>query len=81
LSDADLHRATLSDANFSGANLSSADLSSAEISGANLSGANLKDTILDKANLRHAEGIIKEELEEQAGSLEGTIMPDGSKHP
>jgi hypothetical protein len=36
---------------------------------------------LDNADLRGATGITNEELERQAESLEGTVMPDGSKHP
>jgi pentapeptide repeat protein len=58
------------------ANLGSADLNLADLSGANLSGANLA-----WANLRGATGITDEELEQRAYSLEGAIMPDGSKHP
>jgi uncharacterized protein YjbI with pentapeptide repeats len=76
LSDADLRYIDLSDANLHRTILSDADLS-----GAKLSGANLKGAILDEANLSDAEGVTKEELEQQAGSLEDAIMPDGSQHP
>jgi hypothetical protein len=46
-----------------------------------LSGANLSGTNLSEANLSGAVGITNEELEQQAKSLKGAIMPDGSKHP
>ena len=36
--------------------------------------------ILDGANLSDAVGVTKEDLEQQASSLEDAIMPDGSKH-
>jgi hypothetical protein len=32
------------------------------------------------ANLRNAEGLTGEELEQQAASLEGAIMPNGQKY-
>jgi hypothetical protein len=41
------------------------------VSWANLNGANLSGT----------KGITNEQLEQQAETLEGAIMPDGSKHP
>jgi uncharacterized protein YjbI with pentapeptide repeats len=86
LSDAALSFATLSDAdlrevNLSRANLSWANLERANLETANLSGAILKGAILDEADLRNVEGVTKEELEQQAKSLKGTTMPDGSKHP
>jgi hypothetical protein len=59
-----------------GANLFHANLSGAYLHYANLSGANLKG-----ADLSWAQGITPEEVEQQAASLEGAIMPDGSKHP
>jgi uncharacterized protein YjbI with pentapeptide repeats len=50
-----------------------------------LRGADLEDTFLEGANLSEASlegatGITVEELEEQAASLEGTTMPDGTEH-
>ena len=45
-----------------------ADLSGADLSGTNLSGANLEDAEVTKPQL------------EQAESLEGATMPDGSEH-
>jgi Pentapeptide repeats (8 copies) len=59
-----------------GANLFRANLSGAYLHYASLRGANLKG-----ADLSWAQGITPEELEQQAASLEGAIMPDGSKHP
>jgi hypothetical protein len=73
LVDADLSGANLVDANLVDADLSEADLSRADLSGANLSGARL-----DGANLSGA--IVKDEQLELRASLEGTVMPDGSKH-
>jgi uncharacterized protein YjbI with pentapeptide repeats len=63
-----------------GADLSGADLSDADLSGANPSGASLSGANLSGANLRDARGVTDEQLD-QAASLEGATMPDGSKHP
>jgi len=71
LPNADLRHADLSGANLSDADLNGADLSDAALSGVTLFGADLED----------ARGITKEQLEKQAATLEGAIMPDGSKHP
>jgi uncharacterized protein YjbI with pentapeptide repeats len=68
--------ADLSSADLSGADLSGADLREADLRHADLSGADLSD-----ANLSDATGITTKELEQQAGSLAGAIMPDGSRHP
>ena len=76
LRGADLRGAKLDSATLSYANLSGAYLNSATLSGANLSGADLSG-----ANLQSAAGITIEELEKQAKSLQGTIMPDGTIHP
>lgn len=67
----DLTRADLSGANLSGTDLSGVSLNGADLSGADLSGADLKD----------ATGIIIEELEKIAKSLQGAIMLNGTKHP
>jgi uncharacterized protein YjbI with pentapeptide repeats len=56
------------------------DLSRANLRGANLSGADLSGADLSGANLFEATGITTKELEDQALSLEGATMPDGSKH-
>src|SRR5215208_4111223 len=58
------------------ANLSGINLSKADLSGADLSGADLSD-----ANMKGATGVTNQRLEQQARSLEGATMPDGSKHP
>jgi uncharacterized protein YjbI with pentapeptide repeats len=81
LSATDLSGANLSNAYLSATNLSGADLSDANLSDANLSGALLQDANLRGADLSGASGITTEELEQQADSLEGATMPDGSKHP
>ncbi|WP_218031061.1 pentapeptide repeat-containing protein [Dictyobacter aurantiacus] len=94
LSEADLSRANLSGANLSEANLSEVDLSRANLSEANLSGADLSGTDLFEADLSRANlsgtdlsgadlsnAIVTEEQLKEARSLQGTIMPDGSKHP
>ncbi len=95
LRGANLHFAYLQVANLSGANLSSANLSNADLrsvnlSSANLSGADLRfadlgeGANLSSADLRFADLDGAEVTEEQlatASSLEGAIMPDGTKHP
>ena len=94
LSGADLHLANLSDATLWGADFTNAFLFSADLSGANLGsgaggpesaatlrGANLSYADLSYANLTNAMGVTNKYLEREAGSLEGTIMPDGSRHP
>jgi uncharacterized protein YjbI with pentapeptide repeats len=86
LDEADLSHADLSHANLSQtfpieANLSYAVLRKTNLSGAALHEANLRGAHLEGADLRDARGVTEEELEKQAENLEGTIMPDGSKHP
>jgi hypothetical protein len=66
--NADLEGVVLSDADLSGAELVALDLAETDLSGADLSGANL------------SEATVNEELEEQAWSLEGATMPDGTVH-
>jgi hypothetical protein len=73
--------ANLREARLSEARLGEANLKGADLSGANLHKVNLKGADLSEANLKGAAGITNEELEQMAYSLEGTIMPDGSKHP
>ena len=85
LLDADLSVANMRDADLSATVLIDAELSGALLSGANMSGANLldadlRDADLSGADLRGARGVTNEELEEQAKSLIGTTMPDGTKH-
>jgi uncharacterized protein YjbI with pentapeptide repeats len=86
LHEADLNLAILNHANLSQAfpieaNLSYAVLRKTNLSGAALHEANLRGAHLEGADLRDARGVTEEELEKQAENLEGTIMPDGSKHP
>jgi uncharacterized protein YjbI with pentapeptide repeats len=45
-----------------------------------LSDANLNKTDLSGADLSAAADITNEELEQQAASLEGAIMPNGQKY-
>lgn len=89
--NANLYLAVLSNANLHKADLSMAmleqtDLSGANLSGANLSKADLSTTILEQTNLKGAnleDAVILEEqlnLLDQAGLLQGTIMPNGSTH-
>jgi uncharacterized protein YjbI with pentapeptide repeats len=86
LTDANLRNANLSEANLIKANLSDADLHRADLRKANLSEADLRNASLTDADLSdaflgEARGVTNEELEQQAETLEGAIMPDGSKHP
>jgi uncharacterized protein YjbI with pentapeptide repeats len=74
LSEAYLMRANLRGADLIGANLNEADLSGAFLIGAILSRANLSG-----ANLSGA--LVTPEQVTPTTSLQGTIMPDGSKHP
>jgi hypothetical protein len=73
LSEADLSRADLSWADLSEADLSEARLIETYLRGANLSRAKLRDAILTGAR-----GVTNEELEQQAASLEGATMTNGS---
>ena len=63
---------------MSEADMSEADMCGTYIVGANLVAVNLNGADLTNANLKDDTGITIEELEKQAKSLEGTIMPDGS---
>src|SRR5215212_8673671 len=95
LSGASLFEAGLFDANLRYAslrkvNLGNAFLENADLSGTDLSEANLSDAYLGKAdlhealasgtNLRGADGITNEELDQQAASLEGATMPNAQKY-
>jgi len=70
----------LRDADLSNADLGIADLSEAYLFGADLSEADLRDATLRSAYLSYARGVTEEQLEEQAETLEGATMPDGSVH-
>jgi uncharacterized protein YjbI with pentapeptide repeats len=52
----------------------------ADLSGVDLTGSVLYDANLSGANLSNATGKTAEQLDGQAGSLEGAIMPDGRKY-
>jgi uncharacterized protein YjbI with pentapeptide repeats len=86
LSNADLSNATLYDAtvfesNLSYADLSYSDLRIVDLTFSDLSYADLSHANMYGADLREASlSITNEELEQQAGSVEGATMPDGSKH-
>jgi uncharacterized protein YjbI with pentapeptide repeats len=73
-------RANLNNANLSGADLSGANLRLADLSDADLPDADLSKADLSYAILFSADGITNEELQQQAASLEGAIMPDGRKY-
>jgi hypothetical protein len=94
LNGANLSGSNLKWADFSLANLSAADLSraysyetnlwAANLRGANLRGANLITSSIEEANLEGADlkgARVSEEQLKKVRSLEGAIMPDGSKHP
>jgi uncharacterized protein YjbI with pentapeptide repeats len=57
------------------------DLNEVGLIPADLKGTDLRGANLSRADLSGAIGITNGELEQQAKSLKGTIMPDGSKHP
>jgi uncharacterized protein YjbI with pentapeptide repeats len=73
LREADLRRAALRFANLSAANLAGADLEGANLDGAALHGIDLSGALLVGAR------ITPEQLD-QAGSLCGAILPDGTMH-
>jgi hypothetical protein len=84
LREANLRQAGLSETDLAGAdlihaNLCEAYLRDADLSDADLGDANLKGAHLNNANLRNA-GVFEGQLQE-TWSLQGAIMPDGSKHP
>jgi pentapeptide repeat protein len=79
LSSADLTYADLSDADL-GIVMHGARLVGADLRRADLSGAVIHDANLSGANLSGATGKTAEQLDGQAGSLEGAIMPDGQKY-
>jgi hypothetical protein len=60
--------------------LSGDDLRLTNLSGAILEGADLSGANLAYANLQGVKGVTDDELARQANSLQGTTMPDGTKH-
>jgi uncharacterized protein YjbI with pentapeptide repeats len=83
LTEANLREARLRHTNMKEANLTNADLSQAYLYAAKLNNANLSGANIDKAYLKYAnlEGsnLTSEQLA-TTSSLEGAILPDGSKH-
>lgn len=77
----DLRGVILEDASLEYTNLRGADLEGANLERVDLKGANLEGANLEGANLLHVRGVTEEQLEQQAESLRGAMMPDGSKHP
>jgi uncharacterized protein YjbI with pentapeptide repeats len=89
LSGADLSKAYLSRSHLYRTNFSGTHLFEADLSEAYLSRADLSETILNEADLSGADlsgadlsgAKIADWQLKEAKSLQGTIMPDGSKHP
>ena len=79
LSGTNLNEAYLMRANLSGADLIGANLNEADLSGALLIGAFLSRADLRGANLSRA--VVTPEQITPTTALQGTTMPDGSKHP
>lgn len=78
LNEADLQEADLSKANLNVGDLVGANLKAAKLGGAKLLGADLRRADLSQADLSGTQ--ITETEWEKAKSLEGTTMPDGTKH-
>jgi uncharacterized protein YjbI with pentapeptide repeats len=78
-----LSGANLSEADLTGVNLNVCDLAGANLRGAKLGGAELVGVDLSEADLSQADlsgtRITRTNLE-KAKSLEGTTLPDGTKH-
>ena len=77
LSGADLSQADLSGVKLNIGDLAGANLTGAKLGGAELVGADLSEADLSQADLSGAQ-VTKTNLD-QAKSLDGTILPDGSK--
>jgi hypothetical protein len=80
LQGANLTGAYMSRVNLQGANLRDANLTRTDLRDAALYYVDLNGADLTEANLKGAVDYTIEELEEQAKSLKGATMPDGSKH-
>ncbi|GHO79455.1 hypothetical protein KSD_72260 [Ktedonobacter sp. SOSP1-85] len=80
LSSARLMKTNLSSADLNGANLQFAQMGAADLGGADLGKINQNYAHLSGANLSHVTGVTTAQLR-RAKSLQGTIMPDGSRHP
>jgi uncharacterized protein YjbI with pentapeptide repeats len=75
LAFANLSGANLRGANLTGANVAVANLRSSDLIFANLTDADLSDADLKDAKLIGAEGMTREELEQQGAFLGGATMP------
>jgi uncharacterized protein YjbI with pentapeptide repeats len=80
LSSADPTYADLSGANLSGIVMHGARLVGTDLRGAHLNGTVLYDANLSGAILEHATGTTADQVDVQAASLKGAIMPDGHKY-
>jgi len=80
LAGTDLRGANLNGANLREANLGLADLTEADLSRAYVGMTDLSLADLTGADLRNVRELTVGQLD-QAYSLEGATMPDGSKHP
>lgn len=81
---AHLNGAHLNDADLSDADLIGADLTKADLTRADLSGADLRLAYLTGADLKFADlskATVTPVQLDQALSLQGATLPDGSKHP
>jgi uncharacterized protein YjbI with pentapeptide repeats len=77
LSGSDLHNAYLGNADLSGADLSSSDLQYSYLGNADLNNADLSDADLSAVYVAGASGITPEQLDQQAKSLQGAVLPAG----
>lgn len=75
LSDAILINASFSYANLTGAKLLHANLTGANFDGANLTGVDLSYTYLDRSDLRYAQNLTKEQLNN--AKMCETLLPEG----
>lgn len=79
LSYANLRGADLTDANLTGTSLNDTQMYGANLSGALLDGADLSGANMSETNLENVT-VAQKQLDE-ARSLKGATMPDGSIHP
>ena len=79
LKSASLMDAKLEGSSLKGANLMDAYLYSAILEDADLENTNLENVNLENANLMNAKNIIEKQLA-SVKSLNGAIMPDGTRH-
>jgi uncharacterized protein YjbI with pentapeptide repeats len=80
LCGAHLNRAYLNRADLRGAHLFDADLIDADLCGADLRGAHLSKANFSGADLRGARNLTQQQLNEVL-TCQGTILPEGLKHP